>query len=73
MDCFLVDGLEVIFRIALAVLTIGKEELFAMDMEGMLKVGPVSWRECSRWDQPHGGNAQGGASRMEVMLKMGPV
>uniref|UniRef100_A0A6A7G123 Ecotropic viral integration site 5 ortholog-like n=3 Tax=Hirondellea gigas TaxID=1518452 RepID=A0A6A7G123_9CRUS len=37
MDCFLVDGLEVIFRIALAVLTISKEELFAMDMEGMLK------------------------------------
>ncbi|XP_045120636.1 ecotropic viral integration site 5 ortholog-like isoform X4 [Portunus trituberculatus] len=37
MDCFLVDGVEVIFRIALACLTLGKEELFSMDMEGMLK------------------------------------
>ncbi|KAG0720777.1 Ecotropic viral integration site 5-like protein [Chionoecetes opilio] len=37
MDCFLVDGVEVIFRIAVACLTLGKEELFAMDMEGMLK------------------------------------
>ncbi|XP_050712480.1 ecotropic viral integration site 5 ortholog-like isoform X5 [Eriocheir sinensis] len=37
MDCFLVDGVEVIFRIALACLTLGKEELFTMDMEGMLK------------------------------------
>ena len=43
MDCFLVDGVEVIFRIALACLTLGKEELFSMDMEGMLKVG---W-QCS--------------------------
>lgn len=41
MDCFLVDGVEVIFRIALACLTLGKEELFAMDMEGMLKVKTV--------------------------------
>ncbi|KAK4304856.1 hypothetical protein Pmani_023213 [Petrolisthes manimaculis] len=37
MDCFLVDGLEVIFRTALACLTLGKEDLFCMDMEGMLK------------------------------------
>ena len=37
MDCFLIDGIEVIFRLALATLTIGKEELFSMDMEGMLK------------------------------------
>ncbi|KAB7506775.1 Ecotropic viral integration site 5 [Armadillidium nasatum] len=37
MDCFLVDGIEVIFRVALATLTLGKEELFTMDMEGMLK------------------------------------
>ncbi|KAG7154430.1 Ecotropic viral integration site 5 ortholog-like, partial [Homarus americanus] len=37
MDCFLVDGLEVIFRMALACLTLGKEDLFCMDMEGMLK------------------------------------
>jgi len=37
MDCFLVDGIEVIFRLGLACLTIGKEELFCMDMEGMLK------------------------------------
>lgn len=41
MDCFLVDGVEVIFRIALACLTLGKGELFSMDMEGMLKVGMV--------------------------------
>lgn len=38
MDSFLVDGIEVIFRIALACLTLGKEDLFCMDMEGMLKV-----------------------------------
>ncbi|XP_047480983.1 ecotropic viral integration site 5 ortholog-like isoform X3 [Penaeus chinensis] len=37
MDSFLVDGIEVIFRIALACLTLGKEDLFCMDMEGMLK------------------------------------
>ena len=37
MDCFLVDGIEVIFRIAVAILTLSKEELFSMDMEGMLK------------------------------------
>ncbi|XP_066944610.1 ecotropic viral integration site 5 ortholog isoform X6 [Macrobrachium rosenbergii] len=37
MDCFLVDGVEVIFRVALACLTLSKEDLFCMDMEGMLK------------------------------------
>ncbi|XP_076048504.1 ecotropic viral integration site 5 isoform X3 [Oratosquilla oratoria] len=37
MDCFLIDGIEVIFRIAVACLTLAKEDLFSMDMEGMLK------------------------------------
>lgn len=37
MDCFLVDGVEVIFRVALSCLTLSKEDLFCMDMEGMLK------------------------------------
>ena len=37
MDCFLSEGMEVIFRIALALLTMGKEELLLQDMEGVIK------------------------------------
>ena len=37
MDCFLSEGMEVIFRIALALLTMGKEELVLQDMEGVIK------------------------------------
>ena len=38
MDWFLSDGMEVIFRLAVAVLTVGKAEILSQDMEGMLKV-----------------------------------
>lgn len=38
MDVFLLEGMEVIFKIALALLNLGKEELLSLDMEGMLKV-----------------------------------
>jgi len=35
---FLSEGMEVIFKVALALLTLGKEDLLCLDMEGMLKV-----------------------------------
>ena len=38
MDVFLIDGMEIIFRLAVAILTFGKEDLLSLDMEGMLKV-----------------------------------
>ena len=38
MDCFLADGIEVIFRLALALLLIGKNELLIQDMEGVIRV-----------------------------------
>jgi len=37
MDCFLLEGLEIIFRIALTLLTIGKHDLLLLDMEGVIK------------------------------------
>ena len=37
MDCFLSEGMEVIFRLALALLSLGREELLLQDMEGVLK------------------------------------
>lgn len=37
MDVFLSEGMEVIFKLALALLTIGKETLLSLDMEAMLK------------------------------------
>ncbi|XP_043195541.1 ecotropic viral integration site 5 ortholog-like isoform X1 [Amphibalanus amphitrite] len=37
MDWFLSDGMEVIFRLAVAVLTVGKTDILSQDMEGMLK------------------------------------
>jgi len=37
MDCFLSEGMEVIFRISLALLIMGKDELLLQDMEGVLK------------------------------------
>ncbi len=45
MDTFLVDGMEIIFRLAVAILALGKEDLLSLDMEGMLKVllTPVSF------------------------------
>lgn len=41
MDVFLSEGMEVIFKIALALLNIGKETVLSLDMEGMLKVSFV--------------------------------
>lgn len=38
MDVFLIDGMEIIFRLAVAILNFGKEDLLSLDMEGMLKV-----------------------------------
>lgn len=38
MDVFLSEGMEFIFKMALAMLVLGKEQLLSMDMEAMLKV-----------------------------------
>lgn len=38
MDCFLSEGMEFIFKLALAMLAIGKESLLSLDMEAMLKL-----------------------------------
>ncbi|KAJ8972399.1 hypothetical protein NQ314_000195 [Rhamnusium bicolor] len=37
MDVFLSEGMEIIFKLALAMLTLGREDLMSLDMEGMLK------------------------------------
>ncbi|KAL5274820.1 EVI5L family protein [Megaselia abdita] len=37
MDIFLCEGMEFIFKVALSLLTIGKEQLISLDMEAMLK------------------------------------
>lgn len=37
IDVFLLEGMEVIFKVAIALLTLGKEDLLCLDMEGMLK------------------------------------
>lgn len=39
MDIFLSEGMEFIFKMALAMLTLGKDSLLSLDMEAMLKVG----------------------------------
>lgn len=36
MDIFLSEGIEFIFKLSLALLTIGKETLLSLDMEAML-------------------------------------
>ena len=38
MDCFLAEGMEVIFRLALALLLLAKHELLILDMEGVIRV-----------------------------------
>ena len=43
MDAFLIDGVEIIFRLAVAILTFGKEDLLSLDMEGMLKVNSLDF------------------------------
>lgn len=37
-DVFLSEGMEIIFKVALAMLHLGKEDMLSLDMEGMLKV-----------------------------------
>ncbi|KAF4517757.1 hypothetical protein B566_EDAN002962 [Ephemera danica] len=37
MDVFLSEGMDIIFKVALALLTIAKDDLLSCDMEGMLK------------------------------------
>ncbi|XP_045530777.1 ecotropic viral integration site 5 ortholog isoform X1 [Pieris brassicae] len=37
MDVFLSEGIEVVFKVALALLTLGKEHLLSLDMENLLK------------------------------------
>lgn len=38
IDVFLSEGMDIIFKVALALLTMGKDDLLSLDMEGMLKV-----------------------------------
>lgn len=42
IDVFLSEGMEIIFKVALALLTMGKDDLLSLDMEGMLKVSGFS-------------------------------
>ncbi len=37
MDLFLSEGMEMIFRLSIAILQLCKEELLKLDMEGLLK------------------------------------
>jgi hypothetical protein len=37
IDAFLSEGMEIIFRISIAILMICKEELLRLDMEGLLR------------------------------------
>ncbi|KAG8037454.1 hypothetical protein G9C98_005664 [Cotesia typhae] len=36
-DVFLMEGMDIIFKVALAMLDLGKDDLLSLDMEGMLK------------------------------------
>jgi Rab-GTPase-TBC domain len=47
MDVFLSEGMEMIFKIALALLTIGKETILSLDMEQMLKVSCRCYRRVA--------------------------
>lgn len=38
IDVFLSEGIEIIFKVALALLQLGKDDLLCLDMEGMLRV-----------------------------------
>ena len=37
MDCFLCDGIEIIFRVALTLLTLAKHQLLQQDIEGVIR------------------------------------
>jgi hypothetical protein len=39
-DVFLLEGIEAIFRVAVAILQHSRDQLLILDMEGMLKVSP---------------------------------
>ncbi|VDN28220.1 unnamed protein product, partial [Cylicostephanus goldi] len=45
MDCFLIEGLEFIFRVAMSILQQARFELLRLDMEGMLKYFQRDMRE----------------------------
>ena len=47
MDCFLCDGIEIIFRVALTLLTLGKHELLLLDIEGVIKVRFGNVNNCN--------------------------
>ncbi len=47
MDCFLSEGIEVIFRLALALLMLGRHELLLQDMEGVIRVRTVQSGEIT--------------------------
>lgn len=52
MDIFLSEGMEFIFKMALAMLVIGKESLLSLDMEAMLKVNNFFLRSINKIDSP---------------------
>lgn len=41
MDVFLSEGIEIVFKVALALLTLGEKDLLSLDMENILKVGNI--------------------------------
>lgn len=41
MDVFLSEGIEIVFKVALAMLTLGKNDLLSLDMESILKVSQL--------------------------------
>jgi len=51
MDCFLLEGIEIIFRIALTLLNIGKHELLLLDMEGVIKYFQIEMPKKFEADQ----------------------
>jgi len=42
IDVFLSEGIEIIFKVALALLQLGKDDLLCLDMEGMLRVSNLN-------------------------------
>ena len=41
------DGIEIIFRLALTLLTLGKHELLLLDIEGVIKVKYENEKNCN--------------------------
>lgn len=49
----LLQGLEIVFRVGLALLQVNQTELMQLDMEGMSQVGQHGWEDetvCPRGD-----------------------